>query len=84
VNKRRFSLAAVIIATINVSFAAILIKLSISSFLIIAFYRLLFSTILILPLIMIKDNFMELKSLIKKEFKLITIIGVSLGLHFGL
>lgn len=83
-NKRRFSLIAAIIATINVSFAAIFIKLSVSSFLIIAFYRLLFSTILLLPLIMIKDNLRELKLLIKKEIKFIIIIGVALGLHFGL
>ena len=83
-NKRSFSLVVAIIATINVSFAAIFIRLSVSSFLIIAFYRLLFSTILLLPLIMIKDNFRELKVLIKKEIKFIIIIGVALGLHFGL
>jgi len=72
----------VLLGALGVSTSPILIKLSNSEALTIAFYRMLFTVILLTPFI-ISKNLTELKGLSKKEVKKIAISGIFLGLHFS-
>lgn len=81
-NIKTISLVLVIIATVNVSFAAIFLRLSESPAIMIGFYRLIFSVFILLPFSFKKTNFRELISMIKSQYKKLIIIGIAFGLHF--
>ncbi len=66
-----------IISIISISFSSILTKLSISSPLVIAFYRMTLSSFLILPFLLIKKI-----KIGKNEILLSSFIGIILALHF--
>ena len=74
---------AIIIAVIAVSFSSIFIKWSNAEPLAIAFYRLLFTTLMLLPFVLMgsKD---ELKNLGGKNIWILAAIGLVLSLHFTL
>lgn len=73
------------ISIISVSFAAIFIVSIDSPALSIAFFRLLFTTLLILPYVILhKKTRIELLSLSKYTFLIMIIIGVILAAHFAL
>ena len=74
---------ATVIATVNISFAAIYLKLCVSPLLLIGFYRLFITCMILFPICFIKNNLKKIWNLIKNEYILITIVGVSLGLHFA-
>lgn len=73
---------AVVIGVIAVSTSAILVKLAANAPAgIIAFYRLAFAALLMLPIILIKYK-AELRSVSRRDWILTTISGVFLALHF--
>ncbi|CAH0344558.1 DMT family transporter [Bacillus sp. CECT 9360] len=72
---------ALAIGVASVSASAILVKASSGSSGVIAFYRLLFTVLLMLPFFLVK-NVSELKMLSKKDFFLSIIAGVFLAFHF--
>lgn len=75
---------ALFISIVSVSFAAILIKLSSADSLSIAFYRLLFTTLLILPFVVFfKKTREEIKNLPRKTLLIMIIIGFILAAHFA-
>lgn len=75
---------ALFISIVSVSFAAILIKLSSADSLSIAFYRLLFTTLLILPfVIFLKKTREEIKNLPRKTILIMIGIGFILAAHFA-
>ncbi len=81
-NKAYFALT---ISIISVSFAAIFIVSIDAPSLSIAFYRLLFTTLLILPFVILhKKTRTELLSLSKYTFLIMIIIGIILAAHFAL
>jgi len=80
--KNKIYLIVTFIATLDVSIAAILIRQCVSSYLLIGFYRMLFSGIFLLPLIFTKNNLQSTKQIIIKSWKLLIIVGIALGLHF--
>jgi len=76
---------ALFVSIVSVSFAAIFIVSCSSPPLSIAFYRMLFTTLLILPLLFLKNNIKEeLRSLDRKELFLLVGIGIVLAAHFSL
>ena len=76
---------ALFVSIVSVSFAAIFIVSCSSPPLSIAFYRMLFTTLLILPLLFLKNNIKEeLRSLDRKELFLLVGIGIILAAHFSL
>ena len=72
----------VLIGALGVSISPILIKLSNSEALTIAFYRLLFTILLLTPFIIVKNK-NEILSLPKKTIKRIAFSGFFLGIHFS-
>jgi len=81
-NKSYFLL---IISVISVSFAAILIVSIETHPLTIAFYRMLFTTLIIsIILISNKNSINELQNLNKKKILLMILIGIILAIHFSL
>jgi len=75
---------ALFISIVSVLFAAILIKLSSADSLSIAFYRLLFTTLLILPfVIFLKKTREEIKNLPRKTILIMIGIGFILAAHFA-
>src|SRR4030042_4772912 len=75
---------ALFISIVSVSFAAILIKLSSADSLSIAFYRLLFTTLLILPFVVFfKKTREEIKKLPRKTLLIMIGIGLILAAHFA-
>jgi drug/metabolite transporter (DMT)-like permease len=66
---------------IAVSTSAIFVKLTSAPAPVIAFYRLFFSTVIILPLFLMK-NLGEIKTMSKKDWLFSTIAGVFLAFHF--
>lgn len=72
---------ALAIGVASVSASAILVKLSSASSGVIAFYRLLFTVLLMLPFFILK-NFSELKALSKKDYFLSIVAGIFLAFHF--
>lgn len=75
---------ALFTSIISVSFAAILIKLSSAEPLSIAFYRLLFTAILILPfVIFFKNTRDEIRKIPKKTLLIMILIGFILAAHFA-
>jgi drug/metabolite transporter (DMT)-like permease len=81
-NKEYFALT---FSVISVSFAAIFIVSIDSPALTIAFYRLLFTTLLILPFVVFnKKTRYELKTLSRTTFLIMISIGIILAAHFAL
>jgi drug/metabolite transporter (DMT)-like permease len=75
---------ALLVSVISVSFAAIFIVLCDAPALSIAFYRLLFTTLIIFPFILLKKNIRkELIDLPLKNLLLMIVIGIILALHFS-
>ncbi len=75
------SKAVIPAAMIAVSFAAVLIRLSDSHPFTIAFYRMFFATLILLPLVFLKRT--ELKEIQKDEWKNLTSTGIFLAVHFA-
>ncbi len=75
--------AAIAFALVAVSFSSIFIKWSESPPLVIAAYRLLFATAVLLPFA-VAWHWMELRSLPWKDVAVMVGIGLLLGAHFGL
>ena len=76
---------AISISVVSVSFAAIFIVSINAPALSIAFYRLLFTTLIILPFVFYyKKTNDELHNLSKKNIIIMVIIGIILALHFAL
>lgn len=75
---------AIVIAMISVSFASILIKWSESEPFVLAAYRLGFTSLILLPVMLYTRGFSHLLSLGKREVALILLSGVALSFHFGL
>lgn len=71
----------VFIGVLFISFSAIFIRMAEAPSLIIAFYRLLFTVLLLLPLFL-KDSIQELKSVQGKHLVLSVFSGIFLALHF--
>lgn len=69
------------IAVVAVSFASIFIRLSGSHPMMIAFYRMLFSTMILVPLLPIYID--EIKSLKTRDWFLLTTSGLFLSVHFA-
>ncbi|MEC1376724.1 DMT family transporter [Heyndrickxia oleronia] len=70
-----------VIGVITVSASAILVKLCTSDSGVIAFYRLFFSVIIMLPIFLMK-NIKELKGITKRDWIFSIISGVCLAFHF--
>jgi drug/metabolite transporter (DMT)-like permease len=88
-NKKNKPLFALFISIVSVSFAAIfintLINLYNTSPLSIAFYRLFFTTLLILPVILFhKKTRDEITSISSKTMLIMVCIGIILAIHFAL
>ncbi len=79
--KKRLARPAVYIAVLSVSFSAILVRLTGASGLAVAFYRMFFSSLLIIPIYML--NRPRLPCLGSSEFRMCILSGVFLGLHFA-
>ncbi|HMA82843.1 MAG TPA: DMT family transporter [Candidatus Thermoplasmatota archaeon] len=76
-------LIALFISIIGVSFAAVIIKTCTAQPLLISFYRLLFTTIILLPVFLIIPRFRtQLRQITFKELILMSIIGIILAFHF--
>jgi drug/metabolite transporter (DMT)-like permease len=73
----------VIIGVIGTSFAAIFVRLSTAPFLIIAFYRLFFTIIILSPIFIRLKAWRELRFLSRKKILIIIAAGVLLALHFA-
>jgi drug/metabolite transporter (DMT)-like permease len=73
--------AALVIGVLSVSTSAIFVKVTSAPAPVIAFYRLFFSTVLILPFFFLKHRH-EIKTLTKKDWMYSTIAGVFLAFHF--
>ncbi len=74
---------AIIIAVIACSFGSIFIRLSDAEPLAIAFYRLLFTTLLLLPFVIMRSRD-ELKNLGPKNVGIMVAIGLVLSFHFSM
>jgi len=76
---------ALFISVVSVSFAAIFIVSCNAPSLSIAFFRLLFTFLLLLPFVIFSRNCRkEMLNISKKDFLLMTIIGIILAFHFAL
>lgn len=73
---------AIIVAVISVSFSAIFIRWSDAHPLVIAMYRMGITSLILLPVVLLK-NFEDLKKIKKGEFLWIFCIGVILAIHFA-
>lgn len=71
------------IGVLAISTSAIFVKLSTAPAAVIATYRLCFSTILILPALLFNKKYLgEIKNLNKKQWGLVVLSGVFLGVHY--
>ena len=80
-NKSIYPFIAIAIGVISVSLSAILVKLSTADAGVTAFYRMLFTVIIMFPLFAWKYT-SELKKLSKRDWLFSTIAGVFLAFHF--
>ena len=71
----------IIIGVISVSLSAILVKLANAESGVIAFYRMLFSVVIMLP-VFLKNYTQELKVLTKRDWGFSAIAGIFLAFHF--
>lgn len=74
--------AALVVGVISVSASAIFVKLCSSPSGVIAFYRLLFSVIFMLPIFLSKKYISELRLITKKDWLFSMVAGVLLAFHF--
>lgn len=72
---------ALVIGVVTVSFSAILVRLASAPSGVIAFYRLLFTVLLLLPVFLIKYSH-EMKLMHRKDLLLAMVAGVFLAFHF--
>lgn len=82
VSHQNFSNTAIIIAVIAVSFSAIFIRWSDAHPLVIATYRMGITSLILLPLVVVR-NLKELKKIQRREYLFMIAIGVILAIHFG-
>lgn len=74
---------ALVVAIVSISFAAIFIKLARAPATVIAAYRMLFSTLVLLPFVCAsKSSLRELGAMSAKEIPLLLLSGMFLSLHF--
>lgn len=85
-NTQTFSLYLLLfIGVFALSTSAIFVKLSSAPAPIIATYRMMFSTFLLLPVLFLrKETFKEIQSLTRKQWLLGSLSGAFLALHYGL
>jgi drug/metabolite transporter (DMT)-like permease len=85
-NTRTFSFYLLLfIGVFALSTSAIFVKLSSAPAPIIATYRMMFSTFLLLPVLFLrKETFKEIQNLTKKQWLLGSLSGAFLALHYGL
>ena len=85
-NTRNFSLYLILfIGVLALSTSAIFVKLSSAPAPIIATYRMIFTTFLLLPALFLrKGTFKEIQSLSRKQWLLGSLAGAFLALHYGL
>jgi drug/metabolite transporter (DMT)-like permease len=74
--------AALVIGVISVSASAIFVKLCTSPSGVIAFYRLFFTVLFMLPMILTKQHIAELRQITKKDWIFSSVAGVLLAFHF--
>jgi drug/metabolite transporter (DMT)-like permease len=74
--------AALVVGVISVSASAIFVKLCASSSGVIAFYRLFFSVIIMLPIFLTKRYVSEVRHITKKDWLFSAIAGILLAFHF--
>ncbi|MFZ5644309.1 MAG: DMT family transporter [Bacillota bacterium] len=74
---------AVLLAVLAAAFSSIFTKLSTAPPLVIAFYRLFFTVIIIAPLALNKAGIKELSGMSRRDFFLAAISGIFLALHFS-
>ncbi|MDR4945111.1 DMT family transporter [Neobacillus cucumis] len=72
---------ALVIGVVAVSTSAVLVKLTTAPSAVVAFYRLFFSALLILPYFLFR-NLPELKAFSKKDWLFSSVAGVLLAVHF--
>ena len=72
----------IVLGVLGASFSAIFVRLSQAPALVLVFYRMLFATAVLLPVVLVKHR-KELKEMTGKEFLLSALSGVFLGLHFS-
>lgn len=75
------SKAVIPVAMISVSFAAVLIRLSYAHPFTIAFYRMFFASLILLPFMFFRRD--EIKSISKTDWKILVTTGLLLSLHFA-
>jgi drug/metabolite transporter (DMT)-like permease len=75
--------AALLISIVAVSSASILIRMSDSAPLAIASYRMIFSTLILLPFFIGFGSFQQLRAIPKRDLLNLAAVGVVLALHFG-
>ncbi|MFO8109992.1 MAG: DMT family transporter [Thermoplasmata archaeon] len=75
------SKAAIPVAMIAVSFAAVLIRLSHSHPFTIAFYRMFFATLILLPPLYFRRE--EIKRITRSEWNILVLTGIFLAIHFA-
>ncbi|HEX9026885.1 MAG TPA: DMT family transporter [Clostridium sp.] len=85
-NTRNFSLYLILfVGVLALSTSAIFVKLSSAPAPIIATYRMIFTTFLLLPTLFLrKGTFKEIQSLSRKQWLLGSLAGAFLALHYGL
>ena len=74
---------ALLISIVAVSTASILIRMSDSAPLAIASYRLIFSTLILLPFFIGFGSFEKLRSISRRDLLNLVAVGIVLALHFG-
>lgn len=75
---------AIAVAMISISFASIFIKWSESEPFVLAFYRLAFTCMILLPFMFWSRGFSEMRALDRRDWALIVLSAAALSLHFGL
>jgi drug/metabolite transporter (DMT)-like permease len=75
---------AIAVAMVSISFASIFIKWSESEPFVLAFYRLAFTCVILLPFMYWSRGFSELRTLGRGDWALVVLSATALSLHFGL
>ena len=73
---------ALVVGVISVSASAIFVKLCTSPSGVIAFYRLFFTVLFMLPMVLTKQHITELRQITKKDWFFSIVAGVLLAFHF--
>ncbi len=75
---------AIGVAMVSISFASILIRWSESPPFVIAYYRLGFTCLILLPFLIWYGGLSEIRSFSRRDWLLVILSGVALSFHFGL